>query len=92
MSEQTKFIAKLGDGRMVEFNSRQDALLFAANFSSYIIFLGIYMQVYDTERGANIQYRNLRGFKNRKELLKVMQNTYLSDGSTLFEAVRSQSS
>jgi hypothetical protein len=87
-----KVIASIGGGRSVEFNTRQDALLFSANYGSYASFLVVYRQIYQTEKGSNHNYKQLRSPSNRKQLFQMMQNTRLSDGSTLFDAVRSQQS
>ena len=90
-TEEGKVIASIGGGRSVEFNTRQDALLFSANCGSYAEFVNIYRQIYQTDKGSNHSYKQLRSPMNRKQLFQMMESTKVSDGSTLFDAVRSQS-
>ncbi len=89
MSEQIKVTSRLPDGREVEFESRQDALLFAANTGNFAAFVNIYRQVYQTATGAGRLYTELRSPDNRKKAFQIARDTKLSDGTSLFDALRS---
>jgi hypothetical protein len=85
---QEAITADIGDGRQIIFTSKQDAMLFVANFSSREIFMEVFKQVYGTTEEAAVLYNYYRADRWRREVASMLRTTLLSDGSILFDSVK----
>jgi len=87
-SMESPITADIGDGRHIIFISKQDALLFIANFSTLQLFEQTVQKLYGSTEGVSALYNYYRMERWREEITSMLRTTLLDDGTILLDAIK----
>lgn len=81
--------ASIGDGRTIEFESPEDALVFAAS-TGYANFVLTWQQIYPGKGNPGQRDFSKYLIEGKTRLRGILTNTHLSDGQTLAQALKKE--